>query len=598
MSEAEYRIGGAVLRPRRELLCNGTSVAIGGRALAILSLLAERSGALVTKDELHDAVWASSIVEENALQAQVSAVRKALGEEARRLVTVHGRGYRLDLDQPEGREGEVSQASIAVLPFENVGNAEHAYLADGLAEELISRLARVSELKVPARTSSFAYRARAADIRTIAAELGVATVLEGSVRADGERLRVNVQLVDAGSGFNIWAESFDRRFGDLFALQDEIANAIAEALRAQLGVDHQRTPDFEAYHLYLRARTLCESFRPADLFVALDLLDQAIERDPEFAGAHAQRGYCIHQGVMYGEFAPYRHEQVSADAEFALTLDPHDSRIHALNGLVRTSRCDWCGAQEAYTRSFAIGGCDPAEYSDFGFYVLAPLGRFQASIEQIEMARRAAPADPGIAGKLALLHWLLRGDFDTTRISLDHAIKLGFPSETFLVGSVRTMLALHQGDIESAFAILSATTPPEWRELGAVPVLEQTHRALIFQADRTLAARDLKALLDRARGPGLLDKTKQLSAYALAWLTVLGALDEAYEVAEELVSSLRRSRFLSPVVLHAIWNPSMRPFREDPRFQDFVRALSMIGYWQRHGPPDGHRFENGKLIAL
>ena len=160
MSEAEYRIGGAVLRSRRELLRNGTPVPIGGRALAILSLLAERGGALVTKDELHDAVWANSIVEENALQAQVSAVRKALGEEGRRLVTVHGRGYRLDLDQPEGCEREVSQASIAVLPFENVGNAEHAYLADGLAEELISRLARVSGLKVPARTSSFAYRGK------------------------------------------------------------------------------------------------------------------------------------------------------------------------------------------------------------------------------------------------------------------------------------------------------------------------------------------------------------------------------------------------------------------------------------------------------
>ena len=160
------------------------------------------------------------------------------------------------------------------------------------------------------------------------------------------------------------------------------------------------------------------------------------------------------------------------------------------------------------------------------------------------------------------------------------------------------MLALHQGDIEGAFAILSATTPPEWRELGAVPVLEQTHRALIFQADRTLAATDLKALLDRVRGPGLRDRTKQLSAYALAWLTALGALDEAYEVAEDLVGSLRSSGFLSPVILLAIWNPFMRPFREDPRFQRFVRALGMFEYWEQHGPPDGHAIENDRLICL
>ena len=598
METQTYQIGGLTLRARRELVGPGGAVALGGRALDLLSALAEAGGALITKDDLFAAVWDGSIVEENALQAQISAARKALGDEARRLVTVHGRGYRLDLDQPEGGAREADQASIAVLPFENVGNAEHAYLADGLADELISRLARVSGLKVPARTSSFAYRGKAADIRTIAAELGVATVLEGSVRADGERLRVSVQLVDAGSGFNLWAESFDRRFGDLFALQDEIAGAIAVTLRAQLGVEQQRTPDFEAYHLYLRARALCETYRPADLYVALGLLDQAIERDPEFASARSQRGYCIHLGIMYGEFAPNRHEQVSADAEFALTLDPHDSRIHALDGLVRASRCDWRGAQEAYTRSLAIGGCDPAEYGNFGYYVLAPLGRFQPSIEQIEVARNAAPADPGIAGMLVLLHWTLRGDVDTTRTSLDHAFKLGFPSDSFLVGSVRAMLALHQGDIEGALAILSATTPPEWRELGAVPVLEQTFRALAFQADRTSAATDLKALLDRARGAGSLDRTKQLSAYVPAWLTALGALDEAYEVAEELVGSLRSSGFLSPVILLAIWNPFMRPFREDPRFQRFVRALGMFEYWEQHGPPDGHAIENDRLICL
>ena len=509
-----YQIGLLTLRARRELVGPEGAVALGGRALDLLSTLAEAGGVLVTKDDLFAAVWASSIVEENALQAQISAARKALGEEARRLVTVHGRGYRLEIDSPvaAAHAAEADHASIAVLPFENTGNAEHAYLADGLAEELISRLSRVSELKVPARTSSFAYRGKAADVRTIAAELGVATVLEGSVRADGDRLRVSVQLVDAGSGFNIWADSFDRRFGDLFALQDEIANAIAEALRTQLGVDQLRTPDFEAYHLFLRARALCETYRPENLYVALDLLDQTIERDPGFAGARSQRGFGIHQGIMYGVFAPDRHEQVSSDVEFALKLDPQDSKIHALSGLVRASRCDWCGAHEAYTRSFAIGGSDSVEYSNFGFYLLAPLGRFQSSLEQLEIARKAAPADPGIAGKIALLHWLLRADLDATRIALDHALKLGFPSDNFVVGSVRTMLALQQGELEGAFAILSATTPLEWRELGAVPVLEQTHCALIFQADRTSAAKDLKALLDRARGPGSLDWTKQLSA--------------------------------------------------------------------------------------
>ena len=594
MADGSIAIGALTLRPGRELLRDGASIAVGGRTLALLSVLAEADGAVVTKDELFEAVWSARIVEDNALQVQVSQVRKALGDEARRLVTVHGRGYRLAIDSPPRLP-----ASVAVLPFVNLtGDPGNAYLGDGMAEELLVILSRARSLRVPARTSSFAYRGRDVDVRTIARDLCVEAVLEGSIRSAGERIRVTAQLIEAETGFHLWSENYDRHFGDLLVLQDEIAATIATALRAELGVEQQRTPDFEAFHLYLRARALCESQREADLFVALGLLDQAIQRDPEFAGARAQRGYCVHLGIMLGAFAPDRHEQVSADAEFALVLDPHDSRIHALNGLVRASRCDWRGAQEAYTRGFASGGCDSAEYSNFGYYVLAPLGRFQSSIERFEMARKAAPADPGVAGMLALLHWTQRGDFETTRTSLDHAFKLGFPPESFHVGYVRAMLALHQGDIEGAVATISATTPPEWRELGAVSTFEQTLRAMVFQADRISAATDLKALLDRSRGPGSIDRTKQLSAYVLAWLAVLGALDEAYEVAEELVGSLRSSGFLSPVILLAIWNPWMRPFREDPRFQDFARALNMFEYWEQHGPPDGHAIENDRLICL
>ena len=594
MADGNIAIGALTLRPGRELLRDGASIAVGGRTLALLSVLAEADGAVVTKDELFEAVWLARIVEDNALQVQVSQARKALGSESGRLVTVHGRGYRLAIDSPPRLP-----ASVAVLPFVNLtGDPGNAYLGDGMAEELLVILSRARGLRVPARTSSFAYRGRDVDIRTIARDLGVEAVLEGSIRSAGERIRVTAQLIEAETGFHLWSENYDRHFGDLLVLQDEIAATIATALRAELGVEQQRTPDFEAFHLYLRARALCESQREADLFVALGLLDQAIQRDPEFAGARAQRGYCVHLGIMLGAFAPDRHEQVSADAEFALVLDPHDSRIHALNGLVRASRCDWRGAQEAYTRGFASGGCDSAEYSNFGYYVLAPLGRFQSSIERFEMARKAAPADPGVAGMLALLHWTQRGDFETTRTSLDHAFKLGFPPESFHVGYVRAMLALHQGDIEGAVATISATTPPEWRELGAVPTFEQTLRAMVFQADRISAATDLKALLDRSRGPGSIDRTKQLSAYVLAWLAVLGALDEAYEVAEELVGSLRSSGFLSPVILLAIWNPWMRPFREDPRFQDFARALNMFEYWEQHGPPDGHAIENDRLICL
>lgn len=261
MPEAEVAIGRLTLRPHRQLLENGRTVPLGGKPLAILSVLAEADGGVVTKDELMAAVWPGVIVEENAIQVHVMALRKVLGREAKRLVTVRGRGYLFDGQAPSanGAAIGVPARSVAVLPFANLtGDASRDYLANGIAEELICTLSHASGLKVPARTSSFAYRGRETDIRTIARELGVETVIEGSLRAAGERLRVTAQIIDARSGFHLWSHNYDRESGDLLALQDELAAAIANAFRASLGNVRCPTDDEEAYDLYLKAR----AYRP------------------------------------------------------------------------------------------------------------------------------------------------------------------------------------------------------------------------------------------------------------------------------------------------------------------------------------------------
>lgn len=256
MTTDTCRIGQLTLQPGRQLLGEDAApLAVGGRALDILSLLASRAGSLVPKDEIIAEVWNGAIVEDNALQVQISALRRALGDEAPRLVTVHRRGYRLVLDSV--LPPQTDAGSVAVLAFENLtGDPANAYLADGLAEELIVTLARGAGLKVPARTSSFAYRGRAIDVRTIAQELGVASLIEGSLRSSHPRLCVTVRLIDGANGFQTWLYEAEREPGELLMLQEELAQAVVAALRGKLAPLRRPTHNSEAMRLVLEARAM------------------------------------------------------------------------------------------------------------------------------------------------------------------------------------------------------------------------------------------------------------------------------------------------------------------------------------------------------
>src|SRR5499427_2908899 len=231
---------------------DGRPIELTPKALDTLHFLLQHPGELLDKSKLIAAVWPNVVVEENNLNQVVSSLRRALGDgsDGRRfIVTVPGRGYqfvapvRATCDAapfaPQvalaAKATTSTRKSIAVLPFVNLtGDAAKEYFSDGMAEELIHILARVPGLKVPSRTSSFAYKGRNVDVRKIAQDLDVGVVLEGSVRSAGERIRVTAQLIDGASGFHLWSQNYDRQFGDVFELQDELARAIMTALRLAL----------------------------------------------------------------------------------------------------------------------------------------------------------------------------------------------------------------------------------------------------------------------------------------------------------------------------------------------------------------------------
>lgn len=236
--------------------------------------------------------------------------------------------------------------SIAVLPFDNMsGDPEQAYFADGLAEDLITDLSRIAGLFVIARNSSFAYKGKQVDVRTIARELGVKYVLEGSVRRVGDTVRINAQLIDAETAGHLWAERYDGQLADIFLLQDKITGRIVDGLKVRLTETEQtevasaNKVNPEAYKLYLQARELYRTLDESKLKETLTLFEQAIDRDPTFAEAHAWDGWVA--GEIWWKVRPdMPGSQALARAQQSLArayaLDPNNLRAHLLDARLQT----------------------------------------------------------------------------------------------------------------------------------------------------------------------------------------------------------------------------------------------------------------------
>jgi TolB-like protein len=232
----EFRLdqqAGALLRRRDD----GTLVpmVLGSRALDVLGVLIERAGDLVSRDDLMTAVWRATAVEDSNLNMQIAALRRVLDEgraDGSCIQTVPGRGYRFTagVTRASGEPGPplLEKPSIAVLPFQNLsGDPEQEYFADGMVEEIITALSRITWLFVIARNSSFTYKGQAVDVKQVGRELGVRYVLGGGVRKAGGRVRISAQLVDAATGAHLWADRFDGPLEDIFELQDQVAVSVA-----------------------------------------------------------------------------------------------------------------------------------------------------------------------------------------------------------------------------------------------------------------------------------------------------------------------------------------------------------------------------------
>jgi len=294
-----------------------------------------------------------------------------------------------------------SMPSLAVLPFANLsGDKENEYFSDGLAEDIIDALAQVPGLRVMARTSAFAFRGKEADVREIGPRLNVEHILEGSVRRAGNRVRVTAQLVKASDGYHLWSQRFDREMTDIFAIQDEISQAIVEKLRVRLSTDRplvkRYTENLAAYDLCLKARYHQMKLTREECLVARRYGEQAVALDPDYALAHVVLGEAARWSAFLGLLAPQEaFPRMKSAALQALRLDDTIAEAHCLLGTVLgAGEYDWPGAEREFRRSLELNPSSADVRYYYSHWFLMPMGRKEESLIEAQRALELDPLDP------------------------------------------------------------------------------------------------------------------------------------------------------------------------------------------------------------
>ncbi len=431
---------------RRELRRGTNTVAMEPQVFDVLEFLIRARDKVVSRDELMAEVWHGRIVSEATLSSRVNAARAAIGDngEQQRLIrTLPRKGVRFvgevtdDTTSPSSpvtiaattaplpANAEPDGLSIAVLPFNNMSaDPEQDYFGDGIAEEIITDLARCSGLFVIARNSSFTYKNKPVDIREVGRTLGVNYVLEGSVRRSGERLRIIAQLIDARSGTHLWADRFDGDRNDVFDLQDRITACAVAAIEPTLRIAeierhrHDRPSKPDAYDFLLRASAHERDFTPDGMSAALECLHQALALDPGYAPAMAATAYCHAQRHFQGwisQDGAHRSEGLAL-AQRAVELAPNDPQILWMAAFAIWNLADAPNARdtaiELFNRSLAINPNSATALALAG-WIETMRGQQTAGRALLERARRLNPLDPHgwfVCGALAIAA-IIDGDY-------------------------------------------------------------------------------------------------------------------------------------------------------------------------------------------
>ena len=455
--------------------------------------------------------------------------------------------------------------SIAVLPFTNMsGDADMEYFSDGVTEELINAIAQVKGLQVAARTSSFAFKGRRVSIQEVGTALNVVTVVEGSVRRSGQKLRITAQLIHVASGFQMWSERYDRQLDDVFAIQEDIATNIARKLEVALsgsaiGAVARPSATIEAYDLYLKGRYLVEQ-RGDGLATGLDFFKQAIAVDPEYALAHAGVAETLALLAVYGIAPPSRaFPEAKAAAARAVALDDRLAEAHNAIALVALLHdWDWAGAEDAFNRALEINpSYVPARYWKALLYLQLVRGNTSEAIRETEHAVDLDPMAmlPAYALGMVLVN---AGRFDDVIARCE--ARLAQNPAQFLLYRVLGVAYLYASRHDEAIATLERGTELSRRHHWFLGELGAAYAVAGRVAD---AERIQDELAVRAR-------TSYMSPISLASIPLLlGRVEEAVQCFARAFDER------DPVLVTTTAWPLFSVARKDPRVQQLFERMGV-----------------------
>ena len=457
--------------------------------------------------------------------------------------------------------------SIAVLPFTNMSNDdENEYFCDGLAEELLNALAKIEDLRVAARTSSFSFRGKNLEVSQIGKILNVKTILEGGVRRSGNRIRITVQLINAANGYHIWSERYEREMQDIFDLQDEITLAVVDALKVKLlgeekaAVLKRGTKNTEAFELYLRGRFHYNKRTAEEIRKAIKLFGDAIQKDPTYALAYAAVAESYNTMTAYPYLSPKEASpQVKAAAMKALEIDPTLAEAHtALATYFATYEWNWTDAEREFKRAIELRPNNSSAHFRYGLQYLAATGRNDEAIAELQKVLELEPLSR-IAGANLAAVYMFAGE---NKRALEQAKKTYELEPDFLTGRYFLGVSYNANGMYDQAIALSE------EHLKTYPESQLFLRIVGYAYAKAERQREAEKVISKFRE---IAESCYVMSYWVA--TIYAALGDKEKAFAELEKAFAEHDW----EFHRLKvDPFMESLRDDPRFTDLLRRVNLI----------------------